>query len=163
MRIAITGATGNLGTALLQALREDGDHEIVGIARRRPPDEPPYAGVAWHTVDVAAPDAAEQLAPVHGCRRRRPPRVGFPAHPSTPLPAATGVDGTRAVLAAAATGGAGHVVHMSSSAVYAPGSYGRPVDESWPTTVCGPRSTAGTRWPPRTSSAAMSIPAPARP
>lgn len=144
MRIAITGATGNLGTALLQALREDGNHEIVGIARRRPPDEPPYAGVAWHTVDVAAPDAAEQLAlPFADADAVVHLAWGFqPTHRRHYL-RATGVDGTRAVLAAAATGGAGHVVHMSSSAVYAPGLYGRPVDESWPTT--GVRSSVYSR------------------
>jgi hypothetical protein len=35
MRVAVTGATGNLGTSVLAALREQGDiEEIVGIARR---------------------------------------------------------------------------------------------------------------------------------
>jgi UDP-glucose 4-epimerase len=37
MRVAVTGATGNVGTALLRALgAEDLVSEIVGIARRRP-------------------------------------------------------------------------------------------------------------------------------
>ncbi|NKS72587.1 hypothetical protein GS531_06675 [Rhodococcus hoagii] len=109
----------------MQALREDGDHEIVGIARRRPPDEPPYAVGAWHTVDVAAPDAAEQLEVPFADADV----VHLAWGSSRPIGATTcGRPGsrTRAVLAAAAAGGVGRVVHMSSSAVYAPGSYGAP-------------------------------------
>ena len=34
MRIAITGATGNLGSALLRRLADQ--HEVVGLARRLP-------------------------------------------------------------------------------------------------------------------------------
>ena len=37
MRVAVTGATGNLGTSVLAALRADpAIKEIVGVARRRP-------------------------------------------------------------------------------------------------------------------------------
>ncbi len=37
MRVAVTGATGNLGTSVLAALQEQADiEEIVGIARRQP-------------------------------------------------------------------------------------------------------------------------------
>jgi len=133
MRIAITGATGNLGTALLRVLWEEGDHEIVGIARRRPPAEPPYAGASWHTVDVAAPDAAERLRlPFAGADAVVHLAWGFqPTHRRRYL-RATGVNGTRAVLDAAAACGVEHLVHVSSSAVYSAGAYGRPVDESWP-------------------------------
>ena len=44
MRIVITGASGNVGTALLLRLGgDDGDgHELVGISRRPPPVAPPY-------------------------------------------------------------------------------------------------------------------------
>ena len=37
MRVAITGATGNVGTSLLRVLgADDAVDEIVGIARRKP-------------------------------------------------------------------------------------------------------------------------------
>lgn len=135
MRIAITGGTGNLGTAVLRRLRRDGDHEIAGVARRRPPDEQPYSGASWHTVDVAAPDAAEHLRlPFTRAEAVVHLAWGFqPTHRRRYL-RATGVDGTRAVLEAASACGVKHLIHVSSSAVYSPGAYGRPVDESWPTT-----------------------------
>ncbi|GAB3818793.1 hypothetical protein GCM10027605_71970 [Micromonospora zhanjiangensis] len=45
MRIAVTGATGNVGTALLRQLADEPDIEVVGIARRLPPaDTSPYEG-----------------------------------------------------------------------------------------------------------------------
>ena len=40
MRIVITGASGNFGTALLRQLTLDsGDqpHDLIGVSRRRPP------------------------------------------------------------------------------------------------------------------------------
>ena len=59
MRVAVIGATGNVGTALLRRLaqargeRPDG-LEIVGIARRIPDGgTPPYDGVEWHSIDIA--------------------------------------------------------------------------------------------------------------
>ena len=42
MRIAITGATGNVGSALTTALLADG-HEVVGVVRR-----PPAASAGGH-------------------------------------------------------------------------------------------------------------------
>jgi len=56
MRVVITGASGNLGTALLRRLRADG-HELVGVSRRRPPpDVEPYAGVRWYPLDLGTAD-----------------------------------------------------------------------------------------------------------
>src|SRR3954452_24176614 len=64
MRVVITGASGNLGTALLRRLHRDG-HQSVGVTRRRPPtDVEPYAGVQWHLLDLAAADAGARLAEV---------------------------------------------------------------------------------------------------
>ncbi|HEX8767667.1 MAG TPA: NAD-dependent epimerase/dehydratase family protein, partial [Jatrophihabitans sp.] len=62
MRIAITGASGNVGTALLRRLGAgQGGHELVGLARRIPTGEP-YRGVSWHSVDLAEADAATRLS-----------------------------------------------------------------------------------------------------
>src|SRR3954464_10914328 len=68
MRIAVVGASGNVGTALLRRLhaaqseRAD-DLEIVGIARRVPDaTQAPYDGVTWVALDVAAGDARQRLA-----------------------------------------------------------------------------------------------------
>jgi uncharacterized protein YbjT (DUF2867 family) len=46
MRIVITGATGNVGTSLLDALARDGGADsIVAVARRRP--RLPFANVEF--------------------------------------------------------------------------------------------------------------------
>ncbi len=143
MRIAITGATGNLGTALLQALREDGDHEIVGIARRRPPDEPPYAGVAWHTVDVAAPTPPSTGSPVS---RMPTPSSTSRGVSSPPIDATTcgrpGSTDTRRARGRSDGRRRARRAHVFLRRLRA-GSYGRPVDESWPTT--GVRSSVYSR------------------
>ncbi len=55
MRIAITGATGNVGTSLLQAL--EGEHEvdeIVALARRRAGFDDPR--IRFVAADVAGDD-----------------------------------------------------------------------------------------------------------
>ncbi len=49
MRVAVVGATGNVGTAVLRALRTDSRiSAVAGVARRLPKAEGPYAGVRWH-------------------------------------------------------------------------------------------------------------------
>ena len=64
LKVAITGASGNLGTALLRRLTEPdaGVAEIRGLARRRPPDVAPYSGVTWHLTDLGEPDSEATLA-----------------------------------------------------------------------------------------------------
>lgn len=115
-RVAITGATGFLGTALVQALADAGD-EVTVLARAT--SDP--AGVAHvraraarlvvaDVTDAAAlrgafegADAVVHAAGVIGYRRR--------------LYAAmrrVNVEGTRAVLDAVAAAGAGRLVHVSS-------------------------------------------------
>jgi nucleoside-diphosphate-sugar epimerase len=136
MRIAIVGATGNLGTALLRRLRgESSVEEIVGVARRAPePDSPEYRGVRWHEVDVASSDAPRLLreaftgmdAVVH---------LAWALQPShdEPFQRLVDVGGTASVLEAVAATGVGQVAVASSVGAYSAASKTTRVDESWPT------------------------------
>src|ERR671917_496564 len=55
VRVAVTGATGNVGTSVLAALCDDpAVEEIVGVARRRPPQS--VEKVRWVSADVATDD-----------------------------------------------------------------------------------------------------------
>ena len=134
MRIAITGASGNVGTALLLALGGNGEHEFVGISRRQPPAAPPYEWAQWHRIDIGAEGARQQLADafrgvdavVHLAWLIQPSR-------EREVMRRTNQNGTAAVVDAVRDAGVGHLVHQSSIGTYAPGP-GRTVDESWPTT-----------------------------
>lgn len=140
MRIVVTGATGNVGTALLRRLHAAEEvTEIVGISRRGPDREgEPYTGVRWHRIDIARPESAGPLteamrgadAVIHLAWVIRPNRDEEHLEQ-------TNVDGARRVFEAAAAAGVPHLVHASSV-----GAYGRPdaappgnepQDESFPT------------------------------
>jgi nucleoside-diphosphate-sugar epimerase len=133
MRIAITGASGNVGTAVTRRLLAEGGYDVVGIARR-PPEPAGADGVEWHPLDLtedaclphlerafAGADAVIHLA------------WGFqPSHDEAYL-RELGVGGTRRVVTAATRAGVPHLVHQSSMGAYSPRSDDRPVDETWPT------------------------------
>jgi nucleoside-diphosphate-sugar epimerase len=135
--VAVTGASGNLGTALLRRLTAPGAGvaEVRGLARRQPPDVAPYSGVRWHLTDLGGPQSEEVLAEfmdgvdvvVHLACALQPGRHPGYLH-------RVNVEGTRRVVRAAAGAGAGHFVHMSSIGAYAPGAVGQRVAEDWPTT-----------------------------
>jgi nucleoside-diphosphate-sugar epimerase len=132
MRVVITGASGNVGTALVRALAE---HDVVGVVRRPPPaGAPGWDQVEWVTADLAT-DCHEQLVRAFDGADAVVHLVwGFqPTHDVDYLHE-VGVGGTRRVLAAAATAGVPHLVHQSSLGAYAPRADRTPVDESWPTT-----------------------------
>src|SRR4051794_13883749 len=64
LTVAVTGASGNLGTALLRRLAAPGSGvaEVRGLARRQPPDVAPYSGVRWHLTDLGEPRSEDTLA-----------------------------------------------------------------------------------------------------
>jgi UDP-glucose 4-epimerase len=129
MRIAVVGATGNVGSAVLRALERDQRvREIVGIARRRPSVE--MDKVTWRTADVAKDDLAGPLegadCVIHLAWLIQPSRDEATMH-------AVNVEGSRRVFEAAAMAGAGSIVYASSVGAYSPGPKDRAVDESWPT------------------------------
>jgi UDP-glucose 4-epimerase len=133
VRIVITGASGNVGTALLRRLGGAG-HALVGICRRAPEPVSPYDAATWRPLDLAGQAAEDELADiVDGADAVVHLAWGFqPSHDVGYLER-VGVGGTRAVVAAARRAGVPHLVHMSSLGAYSPGPDGTRVDESWPT------------------------------
>jgi nucleoside-diphosphate-sugar epimerase len=130
MRVVVTGATGNVGTALLRALAdEDAVQEIVGVARRRP--AAPAPKTTWVGADVTRDDLQPIVrgadCVVHLAWLIQPSR-----HES--ITSATNVEGSRRVFEATAAAGVPALVHASSIGAYGPGPKDRRVDESWPTT-----------------------------
>jgi nucleoside-diphosphate-sugar epimerase len=132
VRIVITGATGNVGTALLTAL-EPG-HDLAGLARRLPDTTAePYDRVDWHALDVGVPGAEEELAGlftgadavVHLAWAISPARGDPPME-------RTNDQGTRNVLAAVAAARVPHLVVASSVAAYGPAPRWEKVAEDWP-------------------------------
>ncbi len=129
MRIAITGATGNVGTSVVEALGGAGEvDEIVAIARRPARFEDPR--VRFAAADVSRDDLGPALrgadVVIHLAWLIQPSRDAAKLR-------AVNVEGSRRVFEAAARAGAGAVVHASSVGAYSPGPKDRAVDESWPT------------------------------
>jgi len=129
MRVAITGATGNVGTSLLRVLSaDDAVDEIVGIARRKPQLQ--FDKTTWVGADVSRDDLVGAFAGadavVHLAWLIQPSRDRATTR-------AVNVDGSRRVFEAAAAAGVPALVHASSVGAYSPGPKDRFVDESWPT------------------------------
>ncbi|HZU79588.1 MAG TPA: NAD-dependent epimerase/dehydratase family protein, partial [Acidimicrobiales bacterium] len=123
MRVVVTGATGNLGTALLRRLAGRGDVEVVAVARRRPEGE-----LAANVRFVAADVAADDLEPVFGGADALVHLAWLfqPTH-RPDLTWEANVGGTARVLQAAARARVRTVVYSSSVGTYSPGR--RTVDE----------------------------------
>jgi nucleoside-diphosphate-sugar epimerase len=131
VRIVITGASGNVGTALLRRLA--GDHELVGLCRRPPRGGAPYGAADWHALDLAAPGALDVLRPiVRGADAVVHLAWGFQPSRDVAYLDRVGIDGTRAVVDAVHAEDVPHLVHMSSVGAYSPGGHAR-VTEEWPT------------------------------
>jgi nucleoside-diphosphate-sugar epimerase len=133
VRIVITGASGNVGTALLRAL--PAEHDVVGVARRPPASRGIYQRVEWHPLDLTETEAVNDLNRIfEGADAVVHLAWGFQPTRDTRYLTRLGVGGTSAVLRAAQSAGVGQMVHMSSVGTYAAGRYGQRVDESWPAT-----------------------------
>jgi UDP-glucose 4-epimerase len=134
-RIIVTGASGNVGTALLRRLTEaETDYEITGIARREPPPKDAYRHVEWHQLDLADDDAEAKLSGIfRGADCVVHLAWGFQPTRNLRYLYDVGIRGTSAVLRAADSADVPHLIHMSSLGTYAPGRYGKKVDESWST------------------------------
>src|SRR6195952_5637140 len=135
MRIVITGASGNVGSRVLESLdARGGRHQLVGIARR-PPESGPLTQIAeWVTLDLAEDSCADALA---GAFAGADVVIHLawliqPSH-SEAVMAATNIDGTRRVLTAARAAKVPALVAASSVGAYSPGPKDERVDESWPT------------------------------
>jgi nucleoside-diphosphate-sugar epimerase len=147
MRVVITGASGNVGTAVLDRLRRSPSISHLTAVSRHPPSADPSGGpagqvgpdlsvpVTWRTVDIGRDDMDEVLAGadalVHLAWRFHPTRDERQTWHDN-------VAGSIETFAAAARQGVGTLVYASSVGAYAPGpqtvgGVDAAVDESWPT------------------------------
>lgn len=133
MRLVVTGASGNVGTALLRLLAADGGHTITGLVRRPPPRTAPYAGVRWLAIDLADPASLPHVQDaVDGADAVVHLAWGFqPSHRVDHL-ARLGVGGTAMVVDAVRERGVPHLVHVSSVGAYSPRTHRGQVAEDWP-------------------------------
>ena len=132
MRVVITGASGNVGGALIRRLQASGERDIVALARRIP-DHAAVDGPQWVSIDLSSRDCGPGLRQVLGGADAVVHLAWAfqPSHREAYLEE-VGVGGTRRVLAACGSMGVGQVVHMSSVGAYSPKRDDDPVDESWP-------------------------------
>lgn len=113
MKLALTGATGFVGSHLVEAALASG-HEIVALTRR---EQPPRERVTWISGDLHDREALEQLvddadAAIHA--------AGVISAKTAADFEKDNVEGTLAMLAAATAGGVRRFVQISSLAAREP-------------------------------------------
>lgn len=129
VRVAVTGATGNIGTSVVQALSEDDRvQSIRGIARRKPQWTCPKLELV--TTDVADGDLDRAFT---GCDVIVHLAWLFQPTHDAAVTWRTNVQGSMRVFEAAARSGAKALVYSSSVGAYSPKEDDEPVSESWPT------------------------------
>jgi nucleoside-diphosphate-sugar epimerase len=130
-RVAIVGASGNVGSRVIEQLRALGVRDLVGIARRSPVAT---QELSWVACDIGGPDAPGVLtrafedvdAVVHLAWQIQPGRDLDRLHQTNVLGSENVAD---AVVAARVPA----LIYASSVGAYSPGPKHRAVDESWPT------------------------------
>lgn len=128
MRVTVFGASGNVGTRVLDALAASPViEEIVAVSRRPSPTTRPK--VSWRAADIGADDLTPLVrgatAVVHLAWALHPVRHAQALH-------AVNVVGSRRIFAAAAAE-ARALVYASSVGAYSPADKALARDESWPT------------------------------
>ncbi|WP_214370998.1 NAD-dependent epimerase/dehydratase family protein [Pseudonocardia sp. H11422] len=129
MRVVVVGATGNVGTSVVQALRAEPEvTSVLGLARRRPGWQPD--GVEWATAHIASDDLVPHLrgadVVVHLAW------LFQPTHDPVLTWRVNALGGIR-VFRAVVEAGVPALVYASSVGAYSPGPQDRAVDEGWPT------------------------------
>lgn len=129
VHIVITGASGNVGTSVIEALAEDADvTSVLGLARRLPGWQAPKT--RWTQADVAKDELVPHLrgadALIHLAWLFQPTHDPVTTWRNNAL-------GSIRVFRAAAEAGVRTIVYASSVGAYSPGPQDRAVDESWPT------------------------------
>jgi UDP-glucose 4-epimerase len=129
VRVVITGATGNLGTSVLEALAgESAVQEVVGIARRRPQRE--FPRTTFVEADIVTDDLEELFAGSDAVIHLA--WLIQPGHDES-VTRAVNVTGSQRVFEAAASAGVPSLLYASSVGAYSAGPKDRLVPESWPT------------------------------
>ncbi len=129
MRVVVVGASGNVGTSVLEALGgEPAVEEVFGLARRLP--ELALPKVQWSRADITVDDLERHFrgadVVVH---------LAWAIQPSRDERALERINliGSRRVFAAVEAAKVPALVYASSVGAYAAGPKDRRVDESWPT------------------------------
>ena len=132
-RVVVTGATGNVGTAVVRVLTLRG-HDVVGVARR-PPAAAPHgsAHAEWVSIDLAEGDGTLPLralvsdadAVIHLAWAFQPMRRRAYLRRAC-------VETLDRVVRTTLAHSEAHLIHVSSVAAYTARRSERLVDESWP-------------------------------
>ena len=116
----VTGASGFIGRHLIRALAEQG-HSVAALSRRPIEGFPVRTGIVWFQGDVTDADSLQRAAKGADVVFHLAAVVG--GQGATPeVQERVGVEGTENVAEAAFRAGVNRMVHMSSTAVYAPQS-----------------------------------------
>ena len=129
MRVVVVGATGNVGTSLVEALSDDpAVDSVLGLARRLPAWQLPK--VEWAAADIAS----DKLVP-HFRGADAVVHLAWAIQPSRDRDRLwrINVHGSDRVFRAVAEADVAAIVYASSVGAYAPGPKDRLVDETWPT------------------------------